>query len=237
MPEPNESDDRALIAAAQAGDEEALGQMALKHDALVKYVAKRFLGRGCELDDLFQLGRLGLVKAVKHFCLDMDVQFSTYAVPLIMGEIRRFLRDDGQVHVARSIRENSAKLMRAMDSETSGELAIEDLARRAQLTREEAILAIGAGRAARSLSEPVNAEGTLLLQDTLGEDRMSEIVERMELQRMLATLPEEERTLIERRYFQEHTQSRIALEMGMTQVQVSRLETRILKRLREMAVS
>lgn len=221
--------DRALIKRAQSGDTQALEELTARHDPLVKYVAKRFLGRGQEFDDLHQLGRVGLIKAIRNFDLHYDVRFSTYAVPLILGEIRRFLRDDGQIHVSRTIRENAARLKKAMEEDEGA--GIDELARRAGIRTEEAVMAMEATQAVRSLEEPASADGAILLKDTLGEDPSAEMVEKLELKQMLSGLGEAERRLILRRYFLEHTQTRIAREMGMSQVQVSRMESRILKRM------
>ena len=225
--------DRELIEAIREGDRDALDVMARRHDALVHYVVKRFEGRGRERDDLVQLGRLGLIKAIRNFDPQAyQVRFSTYAVPLIMGEIRRFLRDDGQVHVARSIRENAVKLARLRE-EVGDDVPLETLAARLGLSREDALLATEAGYSVRSLSEPLG-DGDLLLEDTIGADDTARLVSRIDLKTMLQSLPPQERELIRRRYFLDQTQTSIAAELGMTQVQVSRMESRILKRLRAM---
>ena len=227
----NESD-ASLIRAAQAGDQEAAEAMCLRHEPLVRYVAHRFMGRGREMEDLYQLGRLGLHKAVKNFNAEYSVKFSTYAVPLIMGEIRRFLRDDGQIHISRSIRENSVKVARLIE-EFGENMPIAEMADRLGLTKEETVLAMEAGRSVRSLSEPIGDEGGMLLQDTVGEDRTGELVNRMALAELLSKLPPFERELIERRYFLEQTQTSIAKELGMTQVQISRKERKIILKLRK----
>jgi len=229
--EASDKSDRELIEAIRQGDRAALEEMALRHDALVHYVVKRFEGRGRDRDDLVQLGRLGLVKALRNFDPETyQVRFSTYAVPLIMGEIRRFLRDDGQVHVARSIRENALKLARLREK-LGDDVPLDALAERLGISREDALLATEANCSVRSFSEPLG-EGDLLLQDTIGEDNTAALVSRIDLRTMLESLPAQERELIRRRYFLDQTQTSIAAELGMTQVQVSRMESRILKRLR-----
>lgn len=226
--------DLVLIEAIRGGDEKALEAMTRRHDPLVHFVVKRFEGRGRERDDLVQLGRLGLMKAIRNFDpRRFQVRFSTYAVPLIMGEIRRFLRDDSQIHVARSIRENAIRLNRLRE-ELGDDAPLELLSARLGLSREDALLALEAGYGVRSLSEPLG-EGDLLLQDTIGEDNTARLVSRIDLKTMLGALPPMERELIRRRYFLDQTQTAIAAELGMTQVQVSRMESRILKRLREEA--
>ena len=229
----SDKSDRELIEAIRRGDGEALEQMALRHDALVHYVVKRFEGRSRERDDLVQLGRLGLIKAARNFDPEAyQVRFSTYAVPLIMGEIRRFLRDDGQVHVARSIRENAVKLARLRE-ECGDDVPLDEMAAKLGLSREDALLAMEASYSVRSLSEPLG-DGDLLLQDTIGADDTAALVNRIDLMTMLDSLPAQERELIRRRYFLDQTQTSIAADLGMTQVQVSRMESRILKRLRGM---
>jgi len=229
----NESDD-ATIAAAQADDPSAMEAMTVRHDALVKFVARRYLERGLEFDDLHQLGRLGLIKAIRNFNGAFKVKFSTYAVPVIMGEIRRFLRDDGQVHVTRSIRENAAKIHLLL-SEREDAPGVNEIAQALALSPEDVLLAMDSGRRVWSLTQPVTPDGTMLLQDTIGADTIPEEIEKIELERLLNSLPKSEKSLIVRRYFLEQTQTRIARDLGMSQVQVSRMESRILKRLREMA--
>lgn len=226
----------ALIRAAQQGDGVAMDRLVRENAALVKFVAKRYLNRGREFDDLYQLGCLGLVKAIKNFNTDFDVRFSTYAVPVILGEIRRYLRDDGLLRVSRSIKENAARIRKAVEEsgyELGREPTLEELSQKLLLTREEILLAMDSGRSARSLSEPLSEDGQLTLADTLGEDETGKLDDRLELDRLLNSLPEDQRTLLIRRYIHEHTQSQIAKDMGISQVQVSRLESRILKRLRE----
>ena len=182
----NESD-AALIQAAQQGDRGAAEAMSVRHEALVRYVAKRFMGRGREMEDIYQLGRLGLHKAVMNFNTEYTVKFSTYAVPLIMGEIRRFLRDDGQIHISRSIRENSVKVARLIEEIGEG-MTVAQMAERLGLSCEETVLAMEAGRSVRSLSEPIGDDGGLLLQDTIGEDRTGEMLNRMALEELLGSM-------------------------------------------------
>lgn len=205
-------------------------QMTLRHDALVKFVVRRFTGRGVEADDLYQLGRLGLVKAIRNFEVRYDVRFSTYAVPLIMGEIRRFLRDDGQIHVSRTIRQNAQRIQAYCQECGEEAPPVEQIAQALGLSPEDVLMALEATQRPRSLSEPLGEDG-LLLQDVLGQDETERILDHIELHRLLAQLSDREREVIERRYFRDQTQAAIARDLGMTQVQVSRLESRILKRL------
>lgn len=227
--------DRELIEKAQAGDRSAMEQMTIRHDALVKFVVRRFTGRGAEADDLYQLGRLGLVKAIRNFDTRYDVRFSTYAVPLIMGEIRRFLRDDGQIHVSRSIRQNAQRIQ-ALCQECGEETPpVSEIAARLGLTEEDVLLAMEASQRPRSLNEPLGEDG-LVLADVLGHDETEKTLERIELRRLIERLQPREREVIVRRYFRDETQAAIARDLGMTQVQVSRLESRILRQMREAAM-
>ena len=228
-------EDRELILSAQAGDRAAMEQMTLRHDALVKFVVRRFTGRGVEADDLYQLGRMGLVKAIRHFDTNYDVRFSTYAVPLIMGEIRRFLRDDGQIHVARSIRQNAQRILQYCQECGDEAPPVEQIAERLSLSNEDVLLAMEATQRPRSLSEPLGEDG-LMLQDVLGTDETERMLEHIELRRLIDRLSPEEREVIIRRYYRDETQAVIARSLGMTQVQVSRMESRILKRMREQAL-
>lgn len=222
------------IRRAQAGDKAALDALVEENMALVKSVAARFTGRGVEWDDLFQLGCMGLIKAAKGFDMEFGVRFSTYAVPLIMGEIRRFLRDDGQMRVSRLLRDKARACLRAreqLEREQEGEPTIEQVAARAGLEVAEAVEALAASRSVRSLSEPIG-EDELTLGDTIGSDDTDMRIERMELERGMEALEEREAELIRLRYFGQLTQARTGAILGISQVQVSRLESRIIAKLR-----
>lgn len=196
------------------------------------------MGRGAEFDDLYQWGCLGLVKAIDRFDPDYPVQFSTYAVPVIMGEIRRYLRDDGLVHVSRTIREQARRIetFAAEFEKTEGRRPdVSEVASALDLGRDSVVLAMNSKSRVRSLSEPVNGDTGLRLMDVLGSEPMRRVDNRLTLVKLIRDLPPKERTIIVRRYFQCHTQTQIARDMGLTQVQVSRMESRILKRLRALA--
>lgn len=217
----------------------AMDQMVSANLALVKFVVKRYIGRGLEYDDLYQLGCMGLVKAIKNFNTEYQVRFSTYAVPVILGEIRRYLRDNCLIRVSRSIRENALRIHRfreVFERDHARDPTLEEVAEALGLSREDALLALDSLMPTRSLSEPVGGDGSgLTLGDTVGEDPTASIDDNIALSQMLSGLSETERIVLTRRYLSSHTQSHIAKDLGMTQVQVSRMEGRILKRLREMA--
>ena len=225
-----------LIRRSQQGDR-AAGELLITENAgLIWSVAKRFLGRGTEAEDLYQLGCLGFLKAVEGFDLEFGTQFSTYAVPKIAGEIRRFLRDDGAIKVSRTIKERSAaiRLMRSRLSSALGrEPTIAELAEQTGLTPEEIAAAETATMEVESIHRECGEEGFTLeniLTDTESEERM---LERIALKQAISELPERERTVIHLRYFHGLTQDRVAKVLGVSQVQVSRIEKKAIGILRE----
>ena len=205
---------------------------------LVHYVLRRFRDRGAEYEDLFQYGCMGLIKAVDRFDPAFNVHFSTYAVPIILGEVRRFLRDDGTIHVSRTIHDNAIRVERfreEFEKENLREPTVQEIGTGTGLDVENVLLALNARQRVRSLNEPAAAGGECRLMDVIGQECMSGVDLRLTLRQLLMELSPEERTLILRRYVQAHTQSAIAREMGVSQGQISRLEARILKRMRARA--
>ena len=225
-----------LIAQAQAGETWATETLIEENSGLIWSVARRFLGRGVESDDLYQLGCLGFLKAVEGFDLGYGTQFSTYAVPKIAGEIRRFLRDDGAVKVSRSIKEQAAtikatrnRLMTALGQEPT----IQEISRQTGFSPEEIALAEMATAATESIQRESGEEGFTLeniLTDTESEERM---VEKIALRQAISSLPERERTVIQLRYFHALTQQRVAKILDVSQVQVSRIEKKAINMLKE----
>ena len=213
-----------------------------ENTGLIYSVAKRFLGRGVEMEDLFQIGSIGLLKAVDKFDMSYDVKFSTYAVPMIIGEIKRYLRDDGILKVSRSLKENHYRiyqvreaLTRRLEREpTTGEMAAE-----MGISLEELVMTMESGAEVESLHKTIyQGEGTeISLMDKLPEkeNRQEKVLDRIFLEEILGTLEAKERRLIYMRYFQNMTQMEIAHELGVSQVQVSRMEKRILRSLQESA--
>ena len=226
-----------LIRLAQKGDREAKEILVSENAGLIWCVSKRFLGRGTEPEDLYQLGCLGFLKAVEGFDLEYGTQFSTYAVPKIAGEIRRFLRDDGAVKVSRSIKERSAAIKTARHRLTGAlgrEPTIGEIARQTGFTPEEIALAETATAATESIQRESGEEGFSLedvLSDTESEERM---VEKIALRQAIEALPERERHVIQMRYFHALTQQRVAKVLDVSQVQVSRIEKKAISMLRQM---
>lgn len=225
-----------LIARSQQGDQQAKEELVEANTGLIWSVAKRFMGRGTETEDLYQLGCLGFLKAVEGFDLAYGTQFSTYAVPKIAGEIRRFLRDDGAVKVSRGIKERAAaikttrnQLVHALGREPT----ILEISRQTGFSPEEIAMAETATAAIESIQQETGEEGFSLesvLSDTQTEEQL---VERLSLKQAIGALPEREALVIQLRYYHGLTQDRVARVLSVSQVQVSRIEKRALSQLRE----
>ena len=224
-----------LIHLSQQGDEAAREQLITENAGLIWSVVKRFMGRGAEADDLYQLGCLGFLKAVDGFDIAYGTQFSTYAVPKIAGEIRRFLRDDGAVKVSRTIKEQAVTIRTMRNQLTSAlgrEPTIVEISRQTGFSPEEIALAENATAATESINRQTGEDGFSLeniLTDTESEENL---VERISLRQAVETLQERERTVIKLRYYHGLTQERIAKVLGVSQVQVSRIEKKAIEALR-----
>lgn len=233
-------DTTELIRLSQQGDKAARDRLVTDNVGLVWSIVRRFLGRGHEADDLFQIGSIGLIKAIDKFDLKYDVRFSTYAVPMIAGEIKRFLRDDGIIKVSRSLKETASRI-RLYREELEGRLGreptIEEICEGLNIEKEEAVMALEAGAEVESLYKTIfQSDGNAIyLMDKVEQDKDSneELLTHMALQEVVAGLDDRDRELIILRYFREKTQTEIARDMGISQVQVSRLEKKILKKMRE----
>ena len=230
----------SLIRKSHHWDKEAREQLVKENVGLVWCVVKRFYGRGAEPEDLFQIGSIGLLKAIDKFDLSYDVQFSTYAVPMISGEIRRFLRDDGMIKVSRSLKKLSYKCGKKKEELTERmgrEPTMEELATSLGTEKEELVQAMEAATEVESIYRPIHQEGDsqLSILDRLEEKSRPEehLLNRMMLSQILDGLDKEERQLIYLRYFQEKTQAAVGEILGISQVQVSRMEKKILERMRK----
>ena len=225
------------IRLAQSGDQEAAEQLITENSGLIWAVARRFLGRGVETDDLYQLGCMGFLKAVEGFDLSFGTQFSTYAVPKIAGEIRRFLRDDGAVKVSRSIKERASVIRSCRNQLTAAlgrEPTIQEISRQTGISPEDIALAETATASTESIQQENGEEGFSLedvLTDTESEDQM---LEKIALRQAIAKLPQREKAVVELRYFHGLTQQRVAKILNVSQVQVSRIEKRAITLLHEM---
>ncbi|MGN0400760.1 MAG: SigB/SigF/SigG family RNA polymerase sigma factor [Acetatifactor sp.] len=248
-----------LIARSQAGEKDAREVLIEKNLGLVHHIVRRFAGRGVELEDLFQIGTIGLMKAIDKFDLKLGLQFSTYAVPMITGEIKRFLRDDGPIKVSRTIKENGFKVKMAkqrLQSELGREPTLQDIVAATGLSPEDVVVAMEASVEVESIYSAVYQDdgsevylvdkvvrgasgsvGSSMVGIAGCEDTEKEkLLDHMLLGQLLDTLTPSERQLIYLRYFGDRTQMEVASLLGISQVQVSRLEKKILMRLREKAL-
>ena len=226
-----------LLQAAAEGDAQAEAELLRCNTPLVHSIARRFCGRGTDFEDLAQIGMMGLLKAVRSFDASRGCALSTYAVPLISGEIRRFLRDDGPIKVSRAQKKLSADLLSERERLLrAGEekISIAFLAKRCGVTPEEAAAALDAASPPLSLSEPINDEDDLALENTLyDEDEEERNIDRLALSMAMSKLPTLERKILLLRYYRDYSQEKTARTLGLTQVKVSRAEKKILAFLRQ----
>ena len=234
-------DNSVLIKKARAGEKEAREVLIEQNLGLVRHIVKRFLGRGYEAEDLFQIGVIGLIKAIDKFDTEYDVKFSTYAVPLITGEIKRFIRDDGMIKVSRNLKENGIKIKMAREKlagKYGREPSIDEVAKEAFLTVEEVVLAMEANVQVESIYKSVyQSDGNeLFMVDQLADESGNaheEVLNHLLVKQLLNGHGKEEQKLIILRYYQDKTQMEVAKVLGISQVQVSRLEKKILLGMRQ----
>lgn len=233
----NQSED---IVKAQQGDQKAMTDLIEKNKGLIWSIVKRFRDRGYELEDLYQIGVMGFIKSIKRFDSNFDVRLSTYAVPYILGEIKRYLRDDGPIKVSRSIKEMGIKALEIKNEyyqKTGEEIRIEELAEKLNTSKEEIALALEAFKPMNSIEEQLydeKEEGGVTLLDRMASniDEMAMVTNKLCIEQVLENLKEQEKEVILLRYYKGKTQSEIAKILGITQVQVSRIEKRSLEHMR-----
>lgn len=226
-----------LIARSRAGDRAAGERLITENSGLIWSVAKRYFGRGVDPDDLYQLGCLGFLKAVEGYDAEFGTQFSTYAVPKIAGEIRRFLRDDGTIKVSRGLKEQATAVKMArgrLTTQLGREPTISEISAEVGLTPEEIAMAETATAATESIQRETGEDGFTLESVLTNSDTEDQLVERIALREAIGKLPEREALVINLRYFHGLTQERVAKVLGVSQVQVSRIEKRALGHLRQM---
>ncbi len=231
---------KELIKQAQEGNEEAKELIIKENSGLIWSIVRKFMGRGYDMEDLYQIGAIGLLKCIEKFDLSFEVKFSTYAVPMIMGEIKRFLRDDGLIKVSRPLKEIAMKakyLQESLRHKNGCDPTITEMAEELGVAPEELVMAMDAGREVESIYQTVyqGDSSPVYLIDKLGqkEDNGDNVVDIITLKEILGKLKPKERQIIMMRYFDDKTQSEIARVIGISQVQVSRIEKKVLCDIRE----
>ena len=230
-----------LIRRSQAGEKQAKEQLITIHSGLIWNVVRRFTGRGVELEDLYQIGAIGLIRAIDKFDFTYEVKFSTYAVPLISGEIKRFLRDDGMIKVSRNLKENQWKIKKSMEvfaHEYGRDATVEELSQILEMEPEEIVLSMEAVVEIESMEQSLyNREGKeISLKERIADEKNQEeeLMNKLFLRQLLEALDKLDRELILLRYFDNKTQTEVAKLLGISQVQVSRLEKKILRQMKEL---
>lgn len=233
-------DTMELIRKAHEGDKDARDRLVTENLGLIWSVVKRFTNRGHEPEDLFQIGSIGLIKAIDKFDTNFDVKFSTYAVPMIMGEIKRFLRDDGMIKVSRSLKETASharSVSEQLGNSLGREPTIDEVASAMELPVEDIVIAFESISDIESIYKTIyksDGNDVFLVDKILEEkDENEELLNHILIEQMMDKLPQNEKEIIFMRYFMDNTQTQVAERLGISQVQVSRLEKKILKRMRE----
>ena len=234
-----ESEKKELLKRIKNGDNKAREELINGNLKLVLSVIQRFSNRGETMDDLFQVGCIGLIKAIDNFNIDLDLRFSTYAVPMVIGEIRRYLRDNSQLRISRSIKDTAYKALQAkekLQNRLNREPTIEEISKELELKNEDVVLALEAIVEPVSLYEPVYSEGgdTIYVCDQIGDKHTDENwVNVISLKQQLKDLPKREKEIIRLRFLQGKTQTEVAEEIGISQAQVSRLEKNAIRRIKQ----
>lgn len=231
-----QSEVRKLIAQAQNGDNEAKSALLEHNSPLIKSILRRYRNKGVEYDDLYQLGCIGLLKAIKNFSPNFDVKFSTYAVPMIMGEIKRYLRDDGYIKVSRSTKTLACKISYFVDSIKNSEgrsPTVEEIAQKFGIDPQEVVFTMDSSKIPISIYDKGDDEqGQALFEKLTDGDATDDTIDKMIIKDSIEKLDEREKKIIIMRYYKDKTQSEVAKELCVSQVQISRLETKIIEKLR-----
>lgn len=224
-----------LVKQAQQGNEEAKEKLIVENMPLIKSVIKRYRNKGVENDDLYQLGSMGFVKAINNFSTQYNVKFSTYAVPMIAGEIKRFLRDDGSVKVSRSIKQNALKIKRFIiefQGECGVEPTLEQISKRFNLEPQEVVFCLEASTQLISMDDKLDEDEDSLAERTQDDFTPEKLIDKMLIRDMIESLSAREKRIVIMRYYLDKTQSEIAKILGVSQVQISRIENKVLENLK-----
>lgn len=232
------NDNIKYIKLAQENNEEAMESLIKNNSGLIWNIVRRFIGRGYETEDLYQIGCIGLIKAIKRFDVNLDVQLSTYAVPYIMGEIKRFIRDDGIIKVSRQTKELAIKIKQIQNeylNKNGEEISISKISKILEISKEEVAAAIESSNTVNSIYsvEGANEDERMLIEKISdSQDIYNSLVDKITLKELIDNLDERERKVVLLRYYKEQTQSQVGKILGITQVQVSRIEKKVLEKMR-----
>ena len=226
---------------AQNGDKDAMAKLVEENQGLIWSIVKRFTGRGYDVEDLYQIGTLGFIKSIRNFDIDYEVKLSTYAVPYILGEIKRFLRDDGPIKVSRSIRELNAKIVELQKeyfNKYGKEISLEEIAKDLRTSKEEITMAMDSTRPVDSIEDAKYRDNktdktiSILENISTGRDEQTEITNKIAIKNLINELDKQEKEIIMLRYYKQKTQMQVSKILGITQVQVSRIERKVLDNMR-----
>ena len=233
--------DMKIIEQAQKGSKEAMTKLLEDNNGLIWSIVRRFSGRGYEIEDLYQIGSIGFIKAIQRFDTSFEVRLSTYAVPYILGEIKRFIRDDGPIKVSRSIKELNVKIIELQKeyfNKYGKEITLEEISRELKISKEEITMAIDSTKPVDSIENAKYTDSktdktiSILEQISTGKDEQTEITNRLAIKNLISELNEKEKEIIMLRYYKQKTQMQVSKILGITQVQVSRIERKILDNMR-----
>ena len=235
----------SLILSAQNGNKDAMAKLVEENQGLIWNIAKRFLGRGYDKEDIYQIGCMGFIKAIRRFDANFEVKLSTYAVPYILGEIKKFLRDDGPIKVSRSLKELNVKISEIQNEyiKLGKELSLEEISKKLKVPKEEIVLAVDSSKQVESIenstciNDKSNHELSLMNTLSTNKDEANIIINKILVQNLINNLEEREKKIILLRFFKDKTQSDVAKILGISQVQVSRIEKKILNGMRRELVS
>jgi len=233
--------DMKIIEKAQNGSREDMTKLLEDNNGLIWSIVRRFSGRGYEIDDLYQIGSIGFIKAIQRFDTSFEVRLSTYAVPYILGEIKRFIRDDGPIKVSRSIKELNVKILELQKeffNKHGKEITLDEISKELKISKEEITMALDSARPVDSIESAKYTDNktdktiSIIEQISTGKDEQTEITNRLAIKNLISELEDREKEIIMLRYYKQKTQMQVSKILGITQVQVSRIERKILDNMR-----
>ena len=238
--------DMKIIENAQNGSKDDMTKLIEDNNGLIWSIVRRFCGRGYDIEDLYQIGSIGFIKAIQRFDTSFEVRLSTYAVPYILGEIKRYIRDDGPIKVSRSIKELNIKILELQKEyfrKYGRDITLEEISKELKISKEEITMALDSSKPVDSIESAKYTDSktdktvSILEQISTGKDEQSEITNRITIKKLISELEEKEKEIILLRYYKQKTQMQVSKILGITQVQVSRVERKVLEKMRRRLIS